>query len=402
MPYDALDDLNFEIAHHEAALNDVQPEMRLVMESFQQQLKALDVLSQVYSDYKASRISGDQARYACFAVESAANLPSTSTTIAVEHIGNRIVEMLASIAHAVYETTKKAMDYIQYHYTLFNLQSSRAKRLASKLYGVSDGAVTVKVSCNKYLMYGEHKTKVASGDEYVKLFNEMIKVMVPFTKAVGGLAEDDLFSSLKFYKDYLFNDPEDFIVDQFNNMEHYTDMAKQGISGKIIDQDPNFVEYGTDAMLGLTRVVVRQPRKNLYKKSDPRTLITVHRNFYMYADRLTKVNLGSLVAGSLRLDFSKKQISQLIEGSQSLIEQANNLLKMSVRFSNDGAATGEHFLQNREKEDMQELWGTIQGMRFYSRTCSMIYDSVSSTYNYSLGSIKQGLEISERALKHMA
>ena len=83
MPYDALDDLNFEIAHHEAALNDVQPEMRLVMESFQQQLKALDVLSQVYSDYKANRISGDQARYACFAVESAANLPSASTTIAV-------------------------------------------------------------------------------------------------------------------------------------------------------------------------------------------------------------------------------------------------------------------------------------------------------------------------------
>lgn len=224
---------------------------------------------------------------------------------------------------------------------------------------------------------------------------------MPLLKNAGEFTENDLFSSLKFYKDYIFNEPDDFIMDQFEAMETYLTRAKAGIPLNSGESTPTMAEYSTDPLLGLSRLVVRLPRPNTYKRGNIATILDASRHFYMYVDRQTKINFGTMFEGSVNMSLNKQDITTLLQASRAMIQPASDLLRFATKLSNEGSVGNSNPTQNRDKTPTHEEYAVIQGMRLYVRSCSIIYDTVSSGYNFTLGNVKQALTICEKAVKRL-
>lgn len=229
----------------------------------------------------------------------------------------------------------------------------------------------------------------------------MAEATGPLASAAADLADEDLFSSLKFYKEYLFGDSEDFFRDRFLALEKNLNNAARGLSGSISKNTPHFTEHASPYLLGLARTVVRYPKKNTYNTRDHDSMLNVHRYFYMYVDRMSKINFGTLLEGSVKLDVSKRDIQDIFKHIESLYEDADKLLRLSVKFSEVGAYADADLNTHRPSEETHDWRGAIQGMRIYTRTCSVILDSVSAAYNFGMGNVKQALSICEKAAKKL-
>lgn len=385
-----------------------QDDLQMASEAIHEGMKHLLVLEGIYQDHKAGRITPAQVKYVNFALEAASNsnyydgLPVTRSVMVTEHIGNRIMEAIGSVFSAIHTAIKKQADYTQYSWTLFNMQRSRIEKIRRRIQGVSGSAsADIRVGMNKYLMYGDAKHEVSNMQEYMKHFNEAMVALSPFLEAAADLTEDDLFSSLQFYKEYIFGEPEDFFRDRFSSIEKHVTAAMAGMKDKQTHSTPQYQEFSSGTLLGLSRLVVRTPKKNTYNMRDYNTILAAHRYFYMYVDRKTKINFGTMFSGRVMLTVHKKEIEEIISRTEQLIAQANKLLKFSVQLSAAGAVLDSNPFAHREANEEHDFAGVIRGMRIYTRICSIIYDSVSSGYNFGMGNVKQGLTIAEAAAKKL-
>ena len=387
----------------ETEMENAGNELALIAESLTEKSRMISVLEAIAYDVKQGSISESQAKYVSFALESAfSNNPEElREVLATENIITRIFQSIVKIGSDIKEGIKKQIDYMQYSNTFFNLQKGRIRKIRDALHERSGREANIRIGINKFMLFGESKAEVHSMDEYLKHYLQFTKTMTPFMEAVAELTEEDLFSSLKFYKDYIFGEPEDYIRERFNSMERAIGKASNGLFDKKTLSRSAYVEYDSGTMLGLSRAVVRMPQKNTYSKQDLESMIIAHKYFYMYIDRRTKFNLGTLVSGNLTLDVTKQDIEKILDASEALLVKIDALFKFSTQLSHFGASLNINYAQMLNKRDVDgyDPHAIIKGVQMFARICAMIFDSTSSGYNFSLGNIKQALKISEKAVR---
>ena len=397
------DEDSSQIAVMEEAVQTLQQELGPLFNTLSDNVERIAVLESIYYDYKENHITPEQTRYVTFALESVWDLRNpdkvfNSTTIATEHMGDRIIEAIVDIFKSVKLSLAKLADYLQYSFSLFSIQKKRISSIKRKLAECSTGTAHIKVGMNKYMAYGEHGTAIVNMKEYVAQYQKASEVLASVLGSAAELAEEDLFSGLEYMKEYIFGEPEDFFRDRFTSLENCLNDAKRGMSSMQVNQNPRYEEYVSPYMLGMSRAVVRFPKKSTYKISDYESMLSTHHYFYMCIDRKLKFKLGSIFSGSERFETTKRDVDQLLKASETLFLQAEKLLKLSVRFSNEGAVFDQNILAHRGAEQGFDLRGAVRGMRIYTRTCSIIYDTVSSGYNYGIGNVKQALTICEKTV----
>ena len=380
-------------------------ELSLVAESLTEQLRMINVLEAIAYDAKNGQINDTQARYVSFALESvfSGNPDELREVLATENIITRIFQAISRLMSNIKDSFKKQIDYMQYSFTFFNLQKGRVRKIRDKLHQTSSSEANIRIGINKYLLHGEHKEEVKDMNEYMNLYLKFTKTMIPFMESVAELTEEDLFSSLKFYKDYIFGEPEDYIRERFNSLEKTLIKASNGLQDKKSVSKSAYVEFDSGTMLGLSRAMVRLPQKNTYSHSDLESMVLAHKFFYMYIDRRTKFNLGTLVSGNVRLNVKKADIEKILNETEALLNKIEALFKFSTQLSHYGAvlSTDYSMYSKREAQEGFDPTSSVKGVQIFARICAIIFDSTSSGYNFSLGNIKQALKISEKAVKQM-
>jgi len=184
-------------------------------ETIKNQLKMVEVLEGISFDAKNNKISAEQERYVRFAVESATWLDADTkhSVLSTEHIGNRIMEVLVGIWQNIHESIKKLLDYIQYSWTYFNFQGSRIRRIERRLRESKSDFANIRAGLNKHMEHGKHSEYVTDMDEYMKAYRYFTETAGAFVTATADLTEEDLGSVLRYYKEYLFGEPETFFRD---------------------------------------------------------------------------------------------------------------------------------------------------------------------------------------------
>lgn len=398
-----MDTMELEEMSDNSEMEEIGSELNFIAESLTEKSRMIEVLEAIAYDVRNGSISESQAKYVSFALESAfSDSPEElREVLATENIITRIFQGIIKIGSDIKEGIKKQIDYMQYSYTFFNLQKGRIKKIRDALHDRHGRDATVRIGINKYMLYGESKAEIHSMGDYLNHYLQFTKTMTPFMEAIAELTEEDLFSSLKFYKDYIFGEPEDYIRERFNSMERAISKASTGLFDKKTISKSAYVEYDSGTMLGLSRAVVRLPQKNTYTKQDLESMIIAHKYFYMYVDRRTKFNLGTLVSGNSSLDVSRQDIEKILDASEALLIKIDELFKFSTQLSHLGASLNVNYAQMLNKRDVDgyDPHAVVKGVQIFARICSMIFDSTSSGYNFSLGNIKQALKISEKAVK---
>lgn len=382
-------------------INTLGHEVVKSFETIENKLKMVEVLEGISFDAKHNKITPDQERYVRFALESVTWVDGDAklSVLATEHIGNRIMEVLVGIWQNIHENIKKLLDYLQYSWTYFNFQGGRIRRIERALREGKSDFAHIRIGLNKHMEHGKHSEYVADMDEYMKAYRYFAETTGAFVTAAADLTEEDLGSVLRYYKEYLFGEPETFFRDQFMSLSRNLNKAKAAFKGKRTTSTSTYEEYASDVMLGVSTAVVRLPKENSYKHSDYQSIVDAQRYFYMYIRREKKVDVKKIFTGSIKLDVSRKNVEELLKLSDALLHKANELLKFSVMFSHFNTTLEANINKHREIEVTGDISDTVRGTRIYLRICSIIYDSVSTGYTLSLGNVKQALTICEKAVK---
>jgi len=409
--YEGIDGVDFsedsgdeDIIAIEEKFSDAETEFKSANDEIENKASALMVAVEALDDYNNKRIDFQQFRYSVFAAEAAAygDVAMASPAIATEAaVFDRMAGAINELALAIKVGFSKSLDYLQYSYSLFTLQRGKVNSLLSKLQRASSETVNIKVGVNKYMRFGENQNVVRDMKEYNSEYRKMAEAMTPFTHAIADLTEEDLFSGLRVLKEGLIGDPEKAFIDKFHSIQGHLKSAMAGISGFKTTHNKKFVEYSSPVLLGLSGILVRMPEPSTYRNGQYEDYYGAHRYLYAYVDRRVKIKFSTMLDGSVELVANRRELIKNLEESQKLIEGALKLTAMGVRWSNDGAAIDSGYILGKRKQEEGFTNDIFETMMFYRRVCTLIYDSVSSAYNFSLGNIKQMNRIAERALDKM-
>ena len=391
-----------DIENIEANIADISDEIVVANEQIDNQMNSLRIAVEAYDDFSNKRISFDQMRYSVFAAESALNggIGDNSLVFANEAVLlDRMTSAISNLMAAIKVSLSKVMDYFQYAFSWFSVQRGKINSLKSQLSQSSGDRAEISIGVNKYMRYGENQSVVRNMNEYNSAYREMCSIMAPFNSAIAELAEDDLFSSMKLVKEGLLGDPEKWFKDRFYSIEGHLQKAISGVSGHVSKRDRKYTEYQSPVLLGLSAVVVRMPEKSQYRSGEYEDMYGVHRYFYAYVDRKVKVKFSTILDGSIDLEVRKGDLIKNLDESLKLVEGALKLASMAARWSNVGSAyDGSAWIMSKRKQEEGFNSDFFETMMFYRRICAMIYDSVSSAYNFSMGNIKQMNRIADKVV----
>lgn len=376
----------------EESLNDTSNEVIAANEEINNKISAICVALEAYDDLSNKRISFDQFRYSVFAAESAIYGRVNPSEIFANEAAvlDRLASSISELGHALKVSFSKTADYLQYAYSWFSMQRGATNSLRSKLSRAAGDRVNIRIGINKYMRFGENQNIVRDMSEYNTQYRTMAATMTPFTHSIAELAEDDLFSGLKLFKEGVAGDPEKWFADRFYSVEGHLKKAMSGIGQYATKRDRKYTEYQSPVMLGLSSIAIRLPEKALYRSGAYEDLYGAHRYFYAYVDRKVKIKFSTLLDGSTNLEVKKADALKNLDESLRLIEGALKLTSLAARFSDVGAGiNGSLWIHSKRKREEGFSTDVFESMMFYRRISALIYDSVSSAYNFSMGNIKQ-------------
>ena len=387
-------------------LNTAVQEAVMANERIENISERIFVLEGIKADFDKGRITKDQVSYVNLVVESASNITKREKIdiLAAEHIGSRIAEAIGTLFKDLKISLQKYAESVHYFYTLFNLQSSRLRKVESRLSSVRNGKVNIRLGVNKYLLFGEGHRVVSTGDEYVKEFKKTMDVLESFVLSVADLTEDDLFSSIKMIGNYIFSDPEEFFLERFNSLERTLTNAAKGIDGRAEKGFGQYIEYISPVLLGLGKVGVRYPKKSTYGRENYLDAVNASRHFHMYLERESKVHFSTLFSGNTQLEFSKNDIQAMVSQIKRVIHSADRLLSLSNKISEQGAwlsVVGSPSAE-REGDSSTDVFSATRSGRIVSRISLILVECTAASYNFTLGNIKQALTISEKAIEKLS
>lgn len=400
-PLAEFDDDDFDAV--EMLVSDTEQALADTASGMDQDVRVLETALNIYTDYKEKRITEDQFRYSVFAVESAVFGPNSNMqVIATEGIVGELGKAIGNLFQRVYEGTKNLADHLQYAWKLFTLQRGRIRSLRAKLDRTQTPQVTIRVGITKYLCYGEMERPAEDFKAYFEQFKLLNEVLTPFISTIEKLTDEDLFSSLKWFKEATIGELEDFFNDRFESLERNLGGLGTRLANRQSKSTALYTEYKSPVMLGCATVMVRVPKANTYKRGDFETQYSTHRFFYAHVHRLTKVRLTTLVDGKVEMTVNKRELQQILLMAEALLEEATPLLSYGVRLSEFGSLIQASSVKKRSAEEGFDIRGFYKSVQIYTRISSIIYDSVSSSFTLALGNVKTAARIGELALKKMA
>lgn len=320
-------------------------------------------------------------------------------TLSLEVIAHKRRNILSQIFQNVAVIFSKAVENAQFFYTTFNVQTSRLnkqKRLLSMMN--QNNVSTVSVGISKYMLYGHRKVEVTDMKDYVKQYKQMTDVMTRLNEGLSVLAEDDLFTTLTMIKEFFKGNSDKYFKDRFLSLLSTMDKIRASTHMKVENKRPVSTEYASDVLLGMSQVVMTEPNKNSYSLDDYRSLVDAHKYFYLYVERVSKYDLSTILSGSVKFDVTKEQCKEILGSTDSLLTSANKLNAYASKLSTYYASmqNGAYAITALRDDDSDDiLLAFTRAGRILNRISAILYDSVASSYNFSLGNVKKGLSIVE-------
>lgn len=403
--------LNYSFEDHDLQIDDdFEPEdfqeVRDLVVSTERLCDTYHALEQLEIVIKNQNISTEALNVLSTLSTAGTNLDRSyfiDNNLSLEAIASKKDGILKQLFYNLKTAYSKAADEIQYELTLFNLQRSRLEKLKRKLSSISSkNKVTIKVPNSKYTYYGNNKDKVKDMAEYLDKFKQMSNAMSNFNAQISDLAQDDLMTSWEHFKKLVTGNQAEYIHDRITSLD--STISKIISSSKLnLEEDrKNYKVYASDVMLGLSQIVAHTPAKNSYDVNDVSSMYEASRHFYIYLDRVDKIRVSTLVDGSQTMEVSYEQIQELIKNCDSLLSNADKHLKIAVKLSTYFAKYtmgAMQFLIHRSKDEYVDSASAFtKGGKILNRISAILYDSVSSGYNFSLGNVKKSLSIVEKYL----
>jgi len=333
------------------------------------------------------------------------NLPADyfmSSQMSLEDIVHKKSNAVMQFFQNIGVTFSKIADNAHYYNTAFNFQRSRLNSVKKRIGQLPNAtSLTISTGINKYVQLGAGEDTVTDFKEYVKAYKEMADVMTNLNSSLSDLAEDDLFTTLKMIKDFFKGDSDKYFKDRFLSLQSTMDGVKKSTGLKVESRRPVSTEYASNVLLGLSQVVLAEPNKNTYDLKDQKSLVDAHKHFYLYIERLHKVKVSNMLTGSIKLDVDKKSIEEIINATSELLDSANSLNSYGAKLSTYQAG-GQYgalaITALRDDDSDQVIMAYTRAGKILNRISAILYDSVASSYNFSLGNIKKALTISEAFL----
>lgn len=240
--------------------------------------------------------------------------------------------------------------------------------------------------------------------EYRQQYALLGSVLEPFLEATTDLTKDDLFSGLKWLKEAVFGDLEEFFDDRFTSLERTVGGLASKIKAHQTRSTGLYREFESPVLLGLAVIHARIPQPSIYKRHDFESTLEAHKYFYMCAKRRMKVRLSTLIDGNIIMEVDKRGLLELMETSEKMIKYVNALSSFSSRLSVDGAfsAASDSFVNRRSATEEYDPQSFYKTMKIYNRISSIIYDSATTGFTLALGNIKQACKIAESGLKKLS
>lgn len=404
--YENLDDLDDqELVELESELteksDDLLNQFVAVQESIQLDMAALGPKIAAYQDFERGLIGESQFAYAVLAAESVVNTGELTPVLAQENIIRTIGRSLVDLFNRFHQNILNYLDFVQYNVKLFSVQKTRIRKNAAALRMVSGNTAEISIGINKYLCAGEREEPVVDFKEYQKQFTLLTDRFTPFIRATADLLEDDLFSSLKWYKEALVGDLEEWYEDRFFSLETLLGRAQAALAMDKIKDTPTHSEHKTSVLLGCAFLYVRTPKKGTYRAGDFDSLVGASRFFYMHAQRLYKVRFSTIVDGNVRFSVDRRGLEKLMEQAEKLVSESERLLKFSSKLSVYGAALSTDEYDKRKVEEGTNLKDRYKTVQLFNRIASILYDSATTSFTLAQGNIKMACKITEKAIKKL-
>lgn len=367
------------------------------------ELKSISVATEsiisAYERYDRREINLSQLRGQVMAAESM--LAGHGSIMASEGLLTNTGEAIGNWLKRIHFSTIKLTDFLQYSIKLFTLQRGRINTLRNRLTYAAAKDATFKVGNNKYLCFGEGNKVASDMQTYMQQFKLVYDVMLPFMKETASLGEDDLFSGLKWYKEAVFGELDDFMTERFTSLERHATAITRGVKGHVAVNKPIYTEYRSPVMLGCADVMVRTPKPGTYKVGDFEDMFAAQQWFYIGIDRKLKLRLSTLIDGSSTYTATKKDLLELLEMADSLLAEVTKLMSFGVRLSNLLGAGQSSSFTDRKVNAQATPSEHYKSVRIYVRISSILYDAVATGFTFTLGNIKQANTIVEKAVKRM-
>lgn len=321
--------------------------------------------------------------------------------LSLEEVKSRKASFLAAAYDGMKQIFQKQLDFDHYGMTLFNVQKSRLNSLSREVSKLKDSdRYNFSTRITKYLI-GKSENPYESMDQYLQEYRSMVDTMSVFAKIIKDLADDDLFSSLKQIKSAVTFSSKEFFIDRFDVLEESIKKAEKIKGLKQEVKAKQYTTYATDVMPGGAQLVVTSANKAIYAKDDFHSIVDSLKHFYMYVYRTDKIRMSTIVSGSRSYSITGKQLKELVNLDQELLEVVNQLLNFTTQLSTmltSWTAGSFYNMVFRTNDSDYDGGGFFRSMRILNRISAIIYDSVASTYNFSMGNIKKSATIVENAI----
>lgn len=377
-------------------------DVAIAVEGLKSDLQVSVIALLAYQDHLNNRLSKEQLTSVVFAAETAAYRDSDSYRIVVATelaVVDRLIGAIGGLFNRIKIGLQKYIDYCHYNVTYLSFQRGKIRELLNKLNRATFKTTEIKIGINKYMQFGKYQETVQDMKTYFAQFHQVVGTMTPFNEALSNLSEEDLGSSFKILGSSLLGDPEEWFKKRFNSVEDNLKDAVRGVSGNVVKKTPAFIQYGSPIMLGLSSVNIRLPSPELYRSGEYEDLYGAHRFFYANVDRMMKIKISTLVSGSERYTVDRQDLIKALTDADKLIDSSLRLISISNKLSMYFATLTLFSLPDKRKQQESPQIVFFESVQFLTRISAIIFDSVPSAFNFTLGNIKQLNRIAERAVK---
>lgn len=402
-----LQDQDFDNSVYEELI-EKQEDSKLAFESLERSFDTYYALERLYEEASKPNTNKKLINIATeMAVLGTVTDPAVlyQSNLSLEDLAQRKSNFITQIYDSIKQTTQKSLDLNHYLLTYFNIQQSRLNNIrkeVSKL-SVKDSA-TISVHLSKYMLIGKHSVPVSNIEEYLTEYKKMASVMIPFIKSIKELTDGDLFTTFKMLKHAVTFSSDKYFAERFEALEKAILDAAHSSHLKVEERKTQYTTYASDLLLGLSQVVITMPNKGIYDKEDYSSMVDSLKHFYMYVYRSDKFRVTSLIKGTQKFEVSVKIVKELLDINIELLSVVNGLLSSTTVMSTNYTqyTNGPFFTQTyRDKTEDYNPAGMFRSTRILNRISAIIYESVASSYNFTIGNIKKSNSISESVISKL-
>jgi hypothetical protein len=298
-----------------------------------------------------------------------------SRNIAQEGIG----DIIKSIGQRVSAEFKDSIDRIEYFYTIFQLEKEKSLKARQALSRMdSKEERNVFLPATKFTMYGDKKV-VSFIEEYSKQAQIAVNALSAVNNNLTVFLEDDFMKSWKNLVSPIIGYDKVY-MEYFNNLRSLlTTLEKATHCQKSVTEQKT--EYISMSYLGLSHFEFKLPNEKTYDINDPDSCRKVHQHFWASLWREEKFETKLFKDRVAFYSVNKKQIEQLLNELDSLIDSYDGLLGLKQKLSH----TFSSFIASDNMQAPALGAALLSNYRIMSRTAWLLNYLTGNCFAYSRG-----------------